>query len=597
MNGKSEHAFKIGVTIDFPRDCRRLAFDDSLLRTFIGRLNSIGIERIHWVYYSAGHWDTLSRTAANVAQSLKALRQPMAAACRQAHELGMEFQAIIRPYQLGSSHAVVPDQEEPGHFTGIPCIGGAHVLLDPWIVARPELRVQGRRGSAGRSKLAAPITAIGLIQKDVSPCRLGANNIEIWTSSDNLGYSRRDVELIVEESVEMCPRDIFDADGKAITRRGEPRLVLALSGFSLPDPYILVTTNLSDFEGTFRNTASEIVRASGPGQRFARITVGSHKAVWNAPRDFRHGSLEFDAGHGDFEVCLDVNNAINLCPSCAQSRWQSCRQLPIPDDESARCKDGVIAFARGMNDFLPAAPCEAYQEVRDYWMSWVGDCLLAGVDGVDLCLTSRGGWVNSPDQYGFNEPVADEYHRRHGVNPDVEAYDEALLGALRGEFLDQFLMMARRRLNAAGKRVSVHLEPDAFNSDAPLAKARMRPGRINYNWRRWLRGGLVDEVMLLAEGWTPEEILVDKTGEEMLLEADASEIPVHLGQSLWADRDPRGQADRLEYASSFRGLAGYNMADTSALYDREKVAQGELAFRDGLTEELGKAIESLESRR
>ena len=97
--------------------------------------------------------------------------------------------------------------------------------------------------------------------------------------------------------------------------------------------------------------------------------------------------------------------------------------------------------------------------------------------------------------------------------------------------------------------------------------------------------------MLLAEGWTPEEILVDKTGEEMLLEADASEIPVHLGQSLWADRDPRGQADRLEYASSFRGLAGYNMADTSALYDREKVAQGELAFRDGLTEELGKAIE------
>ena len=74
MNEKSEHAFKISVTIDFPRDCRRLAFEDSLLRTFIGRFNSIGIERIHWVYYSAGHWDTLSRTAANVAQSLKALR-------------------------------------------------------------------------------------------------------------------------------------------------------------------------------------------------------------------------------------------------------------------------------------------------------------------------------------------------------------------------------------------------------------------------------------------------------------------------------------------------------------------------------------------
>ena len=179
----------------------------------------------------------------------------------------------------------------------------------------------------------------------------------------------------------------------------------------------------------------------------------------------------------------------------------------------------MIAFARGRNEYLSGSVCEAYPEVREYWLDWVGQCIAAGVDGVDVRISCHSSWTNDPEKYGFNEPVAREYQRRYGANPDTEPYDPDLLGKLRGEFFDMFLRAAKTRLSAAGKRLSVHAEMESFRPDACQGRTRSRPGNIEFDWRGWLSSGLADEATLFSRAWDPDVTLADGLVLEMLGEA------------------------------------------------------------------------------
>ena len=320
-----------------------------------------------------------------------------------------------------------------------------------------------------------------------------------------------------------------------------------------------------------------MVRAFGPGDQPMPMVVASHHAVWDASRDFRTGGLEYDAGLGDLDVCLDVTNE---SPVSSDSQWK-------------RGRDGVIALARGRNEYLSGSLCEAYPEVRAYWLSWVGQCIAAGVDGVDFRISCHSSWTNTPDIYGFNGPVVEEYQRRYGVNPDVEPYDPRLLGTLRGEFFDQFLRSARRRPTAAGKRMQLNLEVESFRSDACQARWRTRPGNITFNWRRWLRARLADEATLFARGWTPEQVLNDGLALEMIGEASAAGIPIHLSKQVDSD-DPRENADRVEYAFGFAGLSGYTLYETASMYDSRQLGpDGGLQFHPGLTQAIRQRAETL----
>ena len=55
--------------------------------------------------------------------------------------------------------------------------------------------------------------------------------------------------------------------GDHVTSKGDSVRVLDLTGLDLQDPFIAVTTTFDDDEGTFANTAFEMVRAYGPGGR------------------------------------------------------------------------------------------------------------------------------------------------------------------------------------------------------------------------------------------------------------------------------------------------------------------------------------------
>ncbi len=569
--------FLLSALVDFPDDCNRVVFTPDLVENLIDRLHWMGVRRVYWNYYQKGMWENFADNSETTRQTLSNLGEPLALGCRLAHERGMEFYATIKPYETGASHANPQDSPQMMAVPGLPCIGGV-CKVDPWVMAHPEMRVRGRSADIPMGLEKIPIERIQLRQKDMSPVRIAPENIEIWTSDDNNAYRKQYLTFALTESVETCPRDVFELDGDRVTSKGESVRALNLSGLNLLDPFIAITTNFEDRNGSFRNTAIEMVRAFGPGDRSIPIVVASHKAVWRPLRDFRTGDLEYDAGLGDAIVCLDVTN-----------------QPPVsPDAFAGEPNDGVIAIARGRNEYFSGSLCEAHIEVQAYWLSWIGACIAAGVDGLDVRISCHSSWANTPEIYGFNEPVAAEYQRRYGVNPDVEPYDPALLGALRGEFFDQFLRVTKRRLSAAGKRMQVHAEMESFRPDACQSRRRTRPGNITFNWRSWLRTGLADEATLFGRGWMPEQMLNDALTLEMLREAADADVPVHLSKAVGHSRDGRIHADLLEYIYRFGGLAGYTLYETAAMYNGQHLgSDGQLQFHPGLCEGIRDRVRSL----
>ena len=578
----NERPFLLSALVDFPDDCQRFEFTEDLLTQLIDRLQWMGVRRVYWNYYHDGHWEWFKHyePEGGVSRTLDNLGDPMRAGRRLAHERGLEFFAVIKPYENGVSHAKPKAVLTEEGVTGLPGIGG-YYHVEPWVLERPELRVRARQGDLPRGLDETPVTRIQLRQKDMSPLRIRPQDLEIWTSDDNNGYRRREVAFNVTEGVDRCPRDVVDIDGEPVTGKGEEVRVLEITGLNLPDPFIAVTTGFEDGGGTFTNTAVEMVRAFGPDDRPLPIVVASHKAIWRPQRDFRSGDLEYDTGLGSAVVRLDVSN------SAAEFK----NILTYADD----VPDGVIAFAKGRNRYLAGSLCEGYPEVGAYWMDWVSDCIAAGVDGMDVRISCHSSWTDSPDIYGFNPPVAAEYERRYGVNPDVEPYDPVLLGDVRGDLYDRFLRTAKTRLAAAELPLHHHIEIESFRPDASPSRVRSRPGNITFHWRRWLRTGLTDETTLFGRAWPPERLLSDAFVQDVLDEVAATSVPAHLSLPVRVSGADGGRlADQIEYTYRSGRLDGYTIYETAALYDRHRTgSDGRLNFLPGLTEAVRERAEEL----
>lgn len=574
----SSDRFLISALVDFPDDCGNLEFTPELVENLMERLRWMGVRRVYWNYYQPGMWSWFvkhSKTGTTKASLENLGGDPMPVGRRLAHKHGMEFYACIKPYETGASHSTPVGTPMLVDDPGIRGIGGRY-HVDDWVARRPDLRVRARSGDVPTGIEGLPVTRIQLRQKDMEPIRIKAENLQIWTSEDNTSYTRKDVAFSMSEDVDTCPRDVVDAVGVPVSKAGDSVRVLNLTGFSLLDPFIAISTDFEDTSGTFRNTVVEMFRVFGPDDQQLPIVVASHKAIWRAQRDLRIDDLQYDGGLGDLLINLDVSNTAIAFPG-----W---------DGTGTNTRDGVVAFAKGRNCYLAGSLCEAYPEVQEYWMSWVGDCLAAGVDGMDVRISSHSSWTDWRYSFGFNEPVIAEYERRYGVNPDLDDFDPELLAELRGDAFDRFLQRAKHRLAAAGKVLQLHLEGESFRREAPQVRWRARPGIMNFHWQRWLQTGLADEATLFGRLWENERILRDPVYRQMIDEANAANIPVHLSKPVTEEH----QGDWLEMAYREGSLSGYTFYETASMYDgKELAADSELKFNPKIVNSIRERAQNL----
>ena len=528
--------FILSCTVDFPDDVGQGSYTAELLDEMMSQIRSMGVSRIYWLYY--GDVDQDSYWAGNLflhslmkygPETLDRIGEPLKAAVPVAHKHGMEIYGVLKPYNTGASGSY-PEGSDLADATSLKRIGGTVWQAIPFAQRYPDVRLKRRPIEMPDGLESIPIKKIRLLKSDDSATRVTADRLQIWTSQNNWQYTRKDVNFDVREAIEPAPREIRDYYGDLVTAKGTPVRTLTIDGLDLDDEYILVTTDFTDDESDFSNAAVGMVEAYGPDPSPLPIEVATLSTVWNRPRDFRTGGLEFDSGFGTLPVALDTDNRLRD----DGDRWDSLQ------------RGGVIAFARGRNDYLPSTPCEVYPEVKKLWSGWVDRVLDTGVDGIDLRISHHGSLVDDPLEYGFNEPVLVEFRQRHGAEPSDSPEDMDRLARIRGGHYTDFVRETSRKAREHGKKIQFHLHTEAFHAKPVHGQLMGFPPNMFFDWKTWIDEGLADGITFRTswfEAWEdpPEgkanrqrltRSLSDPVAEEALTYATRAGVPLYLNRYI-----------------------------------------------------------------
>ena len=131
----------------------------------------------------------------------------------------------------------------------------------------------------------------------------------------------------------------------------------------------------------------------------------------------------------------------------------------------------------------------AYPEVRAYMLKVIrefSDPL--DFDGVFLSVRSHSPPAEHADQFGFNEPIVQEFQRRHGRNILQASFDLEKWRELRGEYLTQFLSEVKEHLEKKGQTLSIGVAQGEYIGP-PF-------GNMKLQWRRWVSEGIIDSLVV-----------------------------------------------------------------------------------------------------
>ena len=133
--------------------------------------------------------------------------------------------------------------------------------------------------------------------------------------------------------------------------------------------------------------------------------------------------------------------------------------------------------------------CLAYPEVRSHFRTRFLNLLQETVfDGLFVCLRSQSRPADFADQFGFNEPVRQDYLTRYGRDICAEDFYLQKWRDLLGEYLTTFLSELREALRDRGLRLAVGVaRGDVLGP--PL-------GNTTLQWRDWAKKELVDELII-----------------------------------------------------------------------------------------------------
>jgi len=133
--------------------------------------------------------------------------------------------------------------------------------------------------------------------------------------------------------------------------------------------------------------------------------------------------------------------------------------------------------------------CLAYPQVRAHFCNRFVNLLQdTEFDGLFVCLRSQSRPADFADQFGFNEPVRQDYLSRYGRGICSEDFDLQAWRDLLGEYLTTFLSELRDGLNLMGLQLAV----GAARGDVlgpPL-------GNTTLHWRDWVKRGIIDELVI-----------------------------------------------------------------------------------------------------
>ena len=195
---------------------------------------------------------------------------------------------------------------------------------------------------------------------------------------------------------------------------------------------------------------------------------------------------------------------------------------------------------RGSKTLL--ALCETEPEVQAYWLRCIREMLDAGVDGVDFREENHSTHTDYPRDYGYNPAVLAQCASR-GTDD---------IAQVRGDAYTAFLRRAKALIGGAGRPMRYNLQIDWFRPDPSEGRAAAYPANLDFQWRRWIDEGLMDEAILRFYYIPFDCLYEDDVAREMIERCQARELPMTVNRYLNAHG--RGGAPQDALADEFRRI-------------------------------------------
>ncbi|MNI20738.1 hypothetical protein D3C73_742310 [compost metagenome] len=162
----------------------------------------------------------------------------------------------------------------------------------------------------------------------------------------------------------------------------------------------------------------------------------------------------------------------------------------------------VYGIARGKMQYLKGTHCEAYPEVRAYWLEQVDKLLALGIDGIDLRLQNHSNMISDYIHYGYNEPIVAAYQQQYGVDIMLEAADPLSIMRIRGQFYQLFVDEAAKLIHERGKKLQIHFRDSFENPRLSSIYSELGFWAMPKIWPDWERLiELADEVTIKDYNW------------------------------------------------------------------------------------------------
>lgn len=175
--------------------------------------------------------------------------------------------------------------------------------------------------------------------------------------------------------------------------------------------------------------------------------------------------------------------------------------LPYVCEHKLRAEHPEYAPVNKYETRTQGGPLEfCYPEARKVAVTELTDQVVRnGYDGLVLYTYVENMSLRYLDEFGFNEPIVEEFKRRHGVDIRTQLFDKGVWAKLRGEYVTQFLKELNQSLLRRGKKLGVYLNPNDTHLPAiwnTSAGKIITAGHIYMDWERWVKEGFVDELTL-----------------------------------------------------------------------------------------------------
>jgi hypothetical protein len=496
----TEAGSQMAPVLDLAGSLGQAEYTRDTLRDKIKAVRDMGFRRLYTVVDLPGYPQFSEPETAPALGSIKLKNiqalggDSNAALARICRELDMEAIAIFKPYENGGMLSVPSGVtvRESGFIEET--VGGRHLFFDSFVNKHPEMRVR-RRDDYDADDYKLPITKIELefmldqytdpsvratnLSSRIPDYAAGRPRINLWVSRDNGEYSLWQGGFSYDYKIEQ--RDIRDANG-IVLGKGKRCNVLTIAGINIGEEYPCVAVTLGDSRD-MRLIPYSMIRWFS-GDKELKLTAATYvrtlSETLNRSGQWTNQSLPSYGNVNLTGVTVSANGTVTVKTNHSPMTWKDhavsrfyetgfvFSWYGVGHNGDGWKSTAMLGLARGKKPYIGGSLCEAYPEVRQYWLDTVKHLLDIGYAGVDVRLQSHSAMIMDYMNYGFNEPLVKKYKELYGTDLNTipmtpEVY--LRLMRMRGDYFTLFLEDAARLIHSRGARLLVHLK-DAHEKPA-----------------------------------------------------------------------------------------------------------------------------------